>query len=96
MDKGQKSSPCGKVITLEPGDDIRIKSRGRAPEGYCGISLFTPDQVNNYTCDAICVTFKTASIGVCNAKLKIVGHTFGQSGDLVRVRGVSVFLEDLS
>jgi len=85
MDEGSADNGCGTVVALNPGDDIRIKSTGRAPNGYCGITVNTPSTINNYTCDALCVTFKTASISVCNAKLKFSGHQFGKAGDFYKV-----------
>lgn len=90
MDKDATDNACGSIYTMKPGDDIRIKSTGQAPDGYCGITVFTPDEYNNYTCDALCITFKTASISVCDAKIKFVGHSFGKGGDMVKV--IKVYL----
>lgn len=85
MDGDDPNNACGTVQTLNPGEDLRITSGGMAPNGHCSLTVFTPSTINNYTCDALCITFKTASISVCDAKLKFVGHMFGKDGDEVRV-----------
>lgn len=92
MDGDDPGNGCGSVVTLKPGDDLRLTSKGMAPDGYCGLTVFTPNTINNYTCDALCITFKTASISVCDAKLKFVGHTFGKGGDHFRVSGCYTYL----
>ncbi|XP_052781648.1 uncharacterized protein LOC128228741 isoform X2 [Mya arenaria] len=84
MDKISGESQCGKVFVLSPGHDVRLKSQGLAPDGYCGVSVFTPREINNYTCDGLCVTFKSASVNVCDIKLKFIGHRFGKGGDYIR------------
>ncbi|WAR25039.1 hypothetical protein MAR_010743 [Mya arenaria] len=86
MDKISGESQCGKVFVLSPGHDVRLKSQGLAPDGYCGVSVFTPREINNYTCDGLCVTFKSASVNVCDIKLKFIGHRFGKGGDYIRAQ----------
>ncbi|KAH3816637.1 uncharacterized protein LOC127831827 [Dreissena polymorpha] len=83
MDKTLPNNKCGSVLKLGLGQDIRFKSKGLAPDGYCGLTVFSPDAIDNHTCDALCVTFKTATISVCDVKLKFVGHRFA-SGDYIR------------
>ena len=85
MHKSATESQCGKVFVLGPSHDVRMTSRGQAPDGYCGIMMFTPKHNNNFTCDAICVTFKTASTSTCEMKLNFIGHMFRKAGDLQRV-----------
>ena len=85
MDKTASESQCGKVFVLGPSHEVRMTSEGQAPDGYCGISLFTPRKARNFTCDAICVTFKTASVSTCEVKVKFVGHKFRKEGDLQKV-----------
>lgn len=82
MNKDQND--CGKVVVLDPSHEVRIKSDGLAPDGYCGVSVFTPTKVEDYTCDALCVTFKMASMSTCEVKVKFVGHKFRKEGDYVR------------
>lgn len=85
LDKNNGDSQCGKVYLLDHDHVVRLQTKGLAPEGYCGVSVFTPSEVNNQTCDAICVTIKSASLDVCDVKLKFSGHKFGAAGDLVKV-----------
>ena len=86
MDKTASENQCGKVFVLSPSHEVRMTSDGQAPNGYCGVSLFTPRKARNFTCDAICVTFKTASVSTCEVKVKFVGHKFRKEGDLQKVR----------
>ncbi|XP_045165271.2 uncharacterized protein LOC123529122 [Mercenaria mercenaria] len=82
MDK--RSSPeCGKVVVLDPSHEVRLLSKGLAPNGYCGVSVFTPREKDGYTCDAICFKYKKASISTCEVKVKLIGHKFRKAGDLV-------------
>lgn len=76
---------CGNVYVLSPSHEVRLTSNGLAPKGYCGVSVFTPKEVGDYKCDALCVTYKTASISTCEVKVKFVGHKFRKGGDLVKV-----------
>lgn len=82
MDKDDNS--CGTVTVLDPAQEVRLKAKGLSPGGYCGVTIFTPKEVGKYACDAICVTFKTASISTCEVKVKFVGHKFRSDGDMVR------------
>lgn len=83
MDK-TNTSECAKVVVLGPSHEVRLLSTGLAPNGYCGVSVFTPREKDGYTCDAICVTYKRAYIHTCEVKVKFIGHKFRKAGDLVK------------
>lgn len=91
MDK-RNTTECGKVVVLGPSHEVRLMSNGLAPNGYCGVSVFTPREKDGYTCDAICVTYKKASIHTCEVKVKFIGHKFRKAGDLVSVSEICKFI----
>jgi hypothetical protein len=91
MDK-RKTPECGKVVELGPSHEVNLQSNGLAPAGYCGVTVFTPREKDGYVCDAICVTYKKASIHSCQAKVKFVGHKFRKGGDLVKVTECIYFI----